>query len=231
MLLIGSPERRRYSTWQAYNDVRRDPQQIRREKVRALVHMQFVCELYDMQHAAGRYFLHEHPSTASSWNLRCIRRIMKLEGVNRIRSDQCQFGQTSREARPVKKPTGFMSNSEMLLKELQGTCTGKQGYCQGYGPSSGLKHQICEGGTARRAAKYSDGLCRSILRGIAKQLKTDGFFAEEVGLLAPSVREIVHDLQRNDAYVLVTDDGQPPSGKFRDDVSGQILHDGLVAEA
>ena len=80
--------------------------------MRSLVHMQFVCELYTPQHSAGRYFLHEHPYAASSWNLRCIRRVMNLEGVDRIRSDQWQFGQISKDAKPVKKPTGFMSNSE-----------------------------------------------------------------------------------------------------------------------
>ena len=82
MLLVGSPECKRFSSWQSYNDVRRDPQQVRREKVRALVHMEFVCELYEMQHAAGRYLLHEHPHGATSWSLNCIQRVMSLDGVD-----------------------------------------------------------------------------------------------------------------------------------------------------
>jgi len=132
----------------------------------------------------------------------------------------------------VRKATGFMSNSPMLLKQLSKLCMGKNGYCSGYGPNEGKRHRHCEGRTARDAAIYPMELCREILRGISRQLKADGYFAdEEVGLIQPSLREVIHSLQRNDAYVLITDDGKPPSGKFRDDVSGQVLLDSLVGEA
>jgi len=125
-----------------------------------------------------------------------------------------------------------MSNSEKLLSELHKTCKGDKGYCRGYAPSQGQKHQHCEGGVAKGAAIYPKDLCRGILRGISKQLRSDGFFSDdEVGMIAPSTREIIHSLQRDDAYVLISDDGKAPSGRFKDDVSGQVLHDSLVNEA
>jgi hypothetical protein len=116
--------------------------------------MEFVCELYALQHAAGRYFLHEHPNGATSWSLECIKSVMALEGVKRIHADQCQFGQRAKNNLPIMKPTGFMSNSEKLLSALHKTCKGDKGYCRGYAPSQGQKHQHCEGGVAKGAAIY-----------------------------------------------------------------------------
>ena len=42
----------------------------------AVQHMEFVCELYREQAKEGRYFLHEHLATASSWELGCMRRFV-----------------------------------------------------------------------------------------------------------------------------------------------------------
>ena len=50
--------------------------------MRAMVHIRFVCELCQMQMDAGRYFLQEHPATATSWSEACIQNIMTQEGVD-----------------------------------------------------------------------------------------------------------------------------------------------------
>ncbi len=42
---------------------------IRRAELRAIRHIDFVIELYYDQLAGGRYFLHEHPEHATSWQL------------------------------------------------------------------------------------------------------------------------------------------------------------------
>ena len=44
MLLVGSPMCTRFCTWQALSDARRDPEQVRREHARAMVHLEFVAE-------------------------------------------------------------------------------------------------------------------------------------------------------------------------------------------
>jgi len=63
----------------------------------------------------------------------------------------------------------------------------------------------------------------------------DGYFGdEEAGMIQPSRREIEYKLTRDDAYVLISDDGKnvpAASGRFKDDVTGQVLVDGLVREA
>ena len=77
-----------------------------------------------MQMKAGNYFLHEHPWTARSWELEAMKDITDDPRVKKVRTHMCQFGMTSRregvgsEEGPVKKPTGFASNSHELLKEL-----------------------------------------------------------------------------------------------------------------
>jgi len=63
----------------------------------------------------------------------------------------------------------------------------------------------------------------------------DGYFGdEEAGMIQPSRREVVQKLTRSDAYVLVANTDDPPevpTGKFKDDTTGQILLDSLVREA
>ena len=51
---------------------------------KAAEHIKFVFELYDMQVRSGRYFLHEHPATATSWTLpvvTCERLFASLKGA------------------------------------------------------------------------------------------------------------------------------------------------------
>ncbi len=95
MFLIGSPACSAFSSWQALNAaLGRDKNGLaHRDRLRAEVHLRFCCELYALQVEHGRYFLHEHPTMATSWGLPCIREVLQLNGVDLTRTDQCQFGQ------------------------------------------------------------------------------------------------------------------------------------------
>ena len=62
ILVVGSPCCRAFSSWQALNNVKRDSDVINRERTRALLHLNFVIELYEMQVRAGRYY--EGPGAA-----------------------------------------------------------------------------------------------------------------------------------------------------------------------
>ena len=121
LLLIGSPMCTMFSHIQNLNwgrSVMGDQAMWARLQV-AINHMEFVCQLYEEQHRRGRYFLHEHPMTASSWELACIRRLAAKIGVYIVRSDLCQFGLTSKDAQgeaPAKKPTYFMTDSATIAK-------------------------------------------------------------------------------------------------------------------
>ena len=58
-------------------------------------HVQFCAEIYKHQSKCNRYFLHEHPWLARSWQLRCMKEIEELPGTARVRLDMCQYGMVS----------------------------------------------------------------------------------------------------------------------------------------
>ena len=132
--------------WQALNAARRDPGVVNREWVRAMVHVKFVCELYQEQLDAGRYFLHEHPVGASSWGEECIKELMAQQGVVVATSDRCQYEQEDRlTGDPVKKPTKWMTNSQGIFEALGKRCMGQGGACsrrQG-GKHTGQQKDAC----------------------------------------------------------------------------------------
>jgi len=219
LFLIGSPACTRWCSWQALNDAGRDPGLIRREKLRALVHLEFVKDLYTDQVEGGRFFLHEHPEGASSWDEDCIQEVLRLPEVSRVRGDQCQYGQEVNfgkyRGQPIKKPTGFMSNAPELLKRLSTVCRGVGGACS---RNKGGQHALCSGRAAKEAAKYSKQLCKAIIEGMIDEMHVRGIMRRgEVGL-----------------HAVTDEDGTLPegySGRYRDDTTGQPLRDDLVAEA
>ena len=79
-----------FSTWQRINNKFRDPVTVKGELKRAKQHLEFCVELYREQAKAGRYFLHEHPAYASSWQTDIMESIMKYERVVKATADQCQ---------------------------------------------------------------------------------------------------------------------------------------------
>ena len=154
LFLVGSVMCTAWSSWQQLNAAH-DPERHQREIIRARVHLLFLIELYEEQIAGGRYFLHEHPAQAASWQERAMQDLLAMPGVGRADGDQCQYGavvQTGEHAgSPVKKPTGFCSNSPYLLAALSRRCSGHGGACSR--PMQGT-HVQCEGKIARDAAIF-----------------------------------------------------------------------------
>ena len=114
-----------------------------------------------------------------------------------------------------------MSNAPLLLERLRRRCRGRGGECS---RRRGGRHVTCEGRVARDAAKYSDDLCKAMLRGMYDQMRASGVVHDhEVGLHAMS----------DDADVEKAFQEQDPrcSGKFKDDITGQVLRDDLVRAA
>ena len=199
-----------------------DKEAVARAYAAACVHMRFVSELYHEQLAGNRYFLHEHPRYATSWQLECMAELQKIDGVEVIRGDQCQFGAVAPHGpgagRPVKKPTGFMSNSPEILHALSRKCEGLNGECS---RPAGGKHWICSGSICKDMAKYPRELCRAVLRGLTAQLRADKrLTAGCYGLQAAD--------EDNAVAEHVYGPAQGYSGKCKDDLTGQALRDDLV---
>ena len=212
LFLIGSPMCTAWCTWQRINRMKRDPNVVRRELVRARLHLNFVIELYLEQVAGGRYFLHEQPRTAASWEEPMMRILSQAPGVQVITADQCQLGAEvpsgPNQGEPVKKATGFMSNAPELLRCLNVRCHG-HGWCS---RRKGGTHVTVEGRITRGTAIYSSKLCRAIIRGMTAQLTADGMVKPgEVGINALDDDEIIKLAMKGPA--------QGYSGAYRDDLT------------
>ena len=88
-LLIGTPMCTPFTVLQRAPDKKRPTETVMSEKEHGRLHLGFMCELYQEQHARGGYFLQEHPDQASSWQEPCIQRVLSLGGVGRVTGDQC----------------------------------------------------------------------------------------------------------------------------------------------
>ena len=92
-LPIGSPMCTAFSTWQRFNYAKsNDKSAMQRAFKDASAHTEFVAGLYREQLAGQRYFLHEHPRYATSWNLACMESLSTAPGLAKVHADQCQFG-------------------------------------------------------------------------------------------------------------------------------------------
>ncbi len=225
-VLIGSPMCKSFSTWQRLNMARsNNVEAMQRARVEATMHLDFVASLYEDQADGGRYFLHEHPRFAESWEVPTMARLLARDDVERVHGDQCQFGAEIKTGRdrgdPLKKPTGFMTNSPHIAKVLNVQCRGQGGECS---RASGGKHRLCSGRHAREAAKYPRALCRAILKGIRDQLRADDLLKNGCyGIQAPDDEAEIEKNLRGPA--------QGYSGAYKDDLTGQVLRDDLVRAA
>ena len=149
-----------------------DPDLRARRLAAARVHLAFVCELYTMQPEEGRYVIHEHPASASSWPERSVQDVMRSPAVSCVVGHQCQYGQrcpkAGRDEGPVKQPARWMTNSPRLVEELGRVCSGRRGQC-----SSGETHAHLVDVGARAAAKHPEELCLAMLRGMRMQCIDD----------------------------------------------------------
>ena len=158
--------------------------------------------MYKVQSDNKLYFLHEHPSTASSRKNPKIFELLERPSVKRIVSHMCAFGMMQEKdgiEMLVKKPTAFMTNSDEMAKRLSRKCEGEH------------RHVVLIGGRAKRAEIYPEELCREILIGLVNQMKIDGRISKgAIGMLGA--------IDENEV-------------EFWDDVSGKKLRTQGVIEA
>ena len=107
--------------------------------------------------------LHERPLAASSWKDPSILALSRRRNVNVVQCDQCMFGLTVPNKdgvqTPARKPTKFMSNSDIMLKELGITCNRQH------------EHEPLLSGKPRLAETYPLQLVLAILRGMQKTME------------------------------------------------------------
>jgi hypothetical protein len=171
-------------------------------------HMRFAVKLYTIQVEAGRWFLHEHPNSATSWRMPEMVKLMETYDLAKTVAHMCRYGMYYKDHMgigKVKKPTGFLTNSQYLRDQLSSKCLG------------GHRHVQLVGGRAIACQVYPDKLCRSILKGIRLELVNSGIIKGEY----------------DDMMMVSHDDSAPEefAYEFVDDISGQMLDTKLVREA
>ena len=156
-LLVGSPMCTMFSALQNLSGWNEDKQ---RRWIEAKMHITFMMELYQVQVDHGDWFLHEHSAGATSWRLEDVVAIMKQKGTIVTVADQCMYGLTTwgkdGKMAPARKRTRFMTNCAEIAEELDKKC------------DLSHSHQHLMGGRAGPAARYPEGLCKAVCRGLIK---------------------------------------------------------------
>ena len=137
---------------------------------------------------------------------------MRIPGVTVTYGDQCQYAAQVAHGPPkgcpIKKTTGFLSNSKSLANALSKTCTGTGGVC-----SRGGRHVHSSRWIAKEADIYVRGLCQAVIRGIVEQLREDRFLKSGCfGVQVPDDEEEIE--------AFCQDAAQGYSRNFKDDVIG-----------
>lgn len=180
-LLIGSPMCTMFSNLQNFRPWTKERERRLQE---AKVHMEFTISMYRLQRSLGGHFLHEHPASATSWKLKCVKDLAYEDGVHMAVADLCMYGlETEGSTRGSKvkaqKTTRFMTSSAEIARNLCRRC------------DKSHWHQALVNGRASRAGEYPTQLCSAICRGLIKQLELDEKSLKT--LLSLKATDIVHD--------------------------------------
>ena len=218
-VLIGSPPCTAFSQLQGLNNFKRDPDVVRKELAEACAHIAFCFELYEVQRRAGRYFMHERPSSASSWNRPEVLRMLLQEGVELVEVDMCDFGMVASDEfgeALVRKRTKILTNSPEIARKVARRCSGDH------------RHVHLIGGKAKRAQLYPRAFSRAVCEGVAAQKRLHGLGLQHNELMSVEAMRA--------AVVTLTGKSGPADGLHEDEVafddqSGAVLLPSLVREA
>ena len=220
--LIGSPPCTMFSVLQNGNRWRFTESDWNRKLAEAEVHIEFCLTLYEIQRRAGRFYLHEHPRTATSWKLRSMGRFECYSDTIYVDANMCQFGMVTNhrgEQGLVQKATTFMTNSHEIATRLDRRCSVEH--------RERIKHLPVWGERAREAQIYPPALCQAVAEGIRAQKMIGetnlcGLELRDLGIVDEDITPI--DLQHDD-------EDQDLIWEAWDDVTGKELKPALVKAA
>ena len=74
----------------------------------------FATQCYWEQIERGMFFLHEHPATASSWQMDCVSQLVAHPGVYVVTGDMCRWGMRVRDEIPEDQNQPYLGKKEPL---------------------------------------------------------------------------------------------------------------------
>ena len=238
LFLIGSPPCTAFSAMLNLSKAKRDEEVVKKQLEQAKDHVRFCLQLYQMQLDGKRYFVHEHPATATSWRMPEVIELMMHPEVGMTTFDMCRFGMTAEKdgkEGPVQKTTRVISNSREVLKRISLHCPNKQGHGDKH------NHIQLEGGLTKKAQVYPRKFCQAVCEGVAaeKRLRALGLEAWTLDEISVAVEEMKKDKRYGEdpAGALHEEDedweecGMWGKLKAVDDVSGEPLDPEEVRKA
>ena len=126
-LLLGCPPCSQFSPLQRLNRARGSQVGREQQYLEAVQHLEFCCGEYMRQMERGKYFVHEHPRQAESWNLHCIQDMSSLPNVLRVDGDMCAQGMEIEDAdgggQGAEADARYLTNAPEIARELEKRCT------------------------------------------------------------------------------------------------------------
>ena len=95
--------------------------------------MRLAMKPYRLQAEGGRYFLREHPNSATSSKMKEVLRLMSDLQLEKTTAHMCRYGMRRTDESGggrVTKPTGFLTNSIYLRDQLSKKCMGGHNHIQ-----------------------------------------------------------------------------------------------------
>ena len=219
MLLVGSPPCTPFSQIHNIMSAWVDPEKRAFNLEKGRHHLRVSVDAYKRQLDRGRFFLHEHPWSASSWEEPEMKKLTSDERVYVVKGPMCKWNLKPPGDQPVDgvphyhlKETGWVTNSKKLADTLQGVCSNVDG-------SRPLhRHVRLLGGLGHIARIYTPELVAAILQALrGEMLETGDITATEMVESGP-----------------ISEEPSMPEGpwsQYWDDVNGGYLDPDLVKEA
>ena len=158
--VILSPMRTAFFQMQNIHKDRRDAQVVKRELKEAKDHIRWTMRVCPLQHRRIRDFAFEHPGGASSWDMPEVQKVAKLERVEIVNLDMCQYGMSmvdplDGKAKPVKTRTNIWTNPPEVARRMSMVRSGEH------------EHIPLEGSArCKRAQIYPRQLCKTMSEAI-----------------------------------------------------------------
>ena len=230
-LLGGSPPCGPFSQLQNLVDARNQvPASVRSKRLQeGKKHLRTSVRAYRAQMDAGRYFLHEHPKGARSWEEPEVEELRKDPRVYEVTGPMCRWKMESSDAWGkglVKKETRWLTNSRHIATILSGVCSNVEG-------KTWHRHVNLINGRARSAQVYPPLLVRGILEALRNQLAEDGEFSQALNSLGagpvPDAVPVIDEEQ--EVYDSLPPADLPVAGPVYDSNTGAELDLAKVAAA
>ena len=179
-------------------------------------HLRTCATAYRKQMDGGRYFYHEHPDGAASWETDIMASIRSDPRVYEVKGPMCRWGMTARDKHGtglVKKQTRWLTNSPVLAAALEGCCSNSQGKVW-------HRHVHLIDGRAKAAQVYPPRLVHGILKAIRKQLEMDEICSLDAGPV-PDAAPVINE--EDEWYNRLPDSDEYVTGPVYDSNTGVEL--------